>query len=217
MQLQIFNHKDLGQVRVIGSNQNPLFCLADVCKVLELESVNKVANAIKAEFELGELNSSSFDTGYGIKEFSMITEPQLYFVLMRSDKPKAKPFRQWVVSEVLPSIRKRGYYLNPNIESTLISELKDSNSRKDCLKRENENLKDEVITLQRKLLNLYDRNISKELEAKVVSKHYGQRLSANEKARILSLRKEGKSIRQIGQIVQRSKSAIENVLKEGVL
>ena len=30
MQLQIFNHKDLGQVRVIGNNENPLFCLSDV-------------------------------------------------------------------------------------------------------------------------------------------------------------------------------------------
>ena len=41
---------------------------------------------------------------------TFITEPQLYFVLMRSDKPKAKPFRQWVVNEVLPTIRKTGSY-----------------------------------------------------------------------------------------------------------
>ncbi len=39
-----------------------------------------------------------------------ITEPQLYFVLMRSDKPKAKPFRQWVINEVLPSVRRTGSY-----------------------------------------------------------------------------------------------------------
>ncbi len=39
-----------------------------------------------------------------------ITEPQLYFVLMRSDKPKAKPFRQWVIIEVLPSVRRTGSY-----------------------------------------------------------------------------------------------------------
>ncbi len=131
---------------------------------------------------------------------------------MRSDKPKAKPFRQWVVSEVLPRLRKKGYYLNPNIEST-ITELKYSNSHKDCLKRENENLKDEVIALQRKLLSLYDRNISKEQEAKVVSKHYGQRLSNNEKAQIRALRSEGKSIRQIQHILQRSESAVLKVIK----
>lgn len=39
-----------------------------------------------------------------------ITEPQLYFVLMRSDKPKAKHFRQWVINEVLPSVRRTGSY-----------------------------------------------------------------------------------------------------------
>lgn len=40
----------------------------------------------------------------------MITESQLYFVLMRSNSTKIKPFRQWVVSEVLPCIRKTGSY-----------------------------------------------------------------------------------------------------------
>ncbi len=44
------------------------------------------------------------------QQATFITEPQLYFVLMRSDKPKAKLFRQWVVNEVLPSIRKTGKY-----------------------------------------------------------------------------------------------------------
>ncbi|EAL8037643.1 phage regulatory protein [Campylobacter coli] len=43
-----------------------------------------------------------------------LNEPELYFVLMRSDKPKAKPFRQWVIKEVLPSIRKQGYYASNN-------------------------------------------------------------------------------------------------------
>ncbi|EPN1464059.1 BRO-N domain-containing protein [Campylobacter jejuni] len=48
------------------------------------------------------------------KKFIVINEPELYFVLMRSDKPKAKPFRQWVIKEVLPSIRKQGYYASNN-------------------------------------------------------------------------------------------------------
>ena len=65
------------------------------------------------EFELPLLNRASFDSGYGVKEFTMITEPQLYFVLMRSDKPKAKPFRQWVINEVLPQIRKQGEIVLP--------------------------------------------------------------------------------------------------------
>ena len=106
----IFKNENLGEIRVIFIDNEPLFCLADICKALDLSTPAKVANAIKAEFELGELNSYSFDTGYGIKEFTMITEPQLYFVLMRSDKSEAKEFRKWVNNEVLPSIRKTGAY-----------------------------------------------------------------------------------------------------------
>ncbi|HCD73257.1 MAG TPA: antirepressor, BRO family protein [Helicobacter sp.] len=221
MQLQVFNHKDLGQVRVIGDNENPLFCLRDICEVLGLESVNKVANAIKAEFEGGELDSAPLQTKGGIQQATFITEPQLYFVLMRSDKPKAKPFRQWVVNEVLPSIRKNGYYINQNkktrakqeqILHNLITELQDSNTQKDCIKQENESLKDEVIALQRKLLALYDNKDKKEV--KILPEHYGKRLSEEEKIQILSLREEGKSMREIQEIMQRSEHALYCVLRE---
>ncbi|WP_281650775.1 BRO family protein [Helicobacter bilis] len=221
MQLQVFNHKDLGQVRVIGDNENPLFCLADVCKILEIQDTYKVKEAILREFELSTLEVGSFDTGYGIKDFSMITEPQLYFVLMRSDKPKAKPFRQWVVNEVLPSIRKNGYYINQSkktrakqeqILHNLITELQDSNTQKDCIKQENESLKDEVIALQRKLLALYDNKDKKEI--KILPGHYGKRLSEEEKIQILSLREEGKSMREIQEIMQRSEHALYCVLRE---
>ncbi len=88
-----------------------LFCLADVCTSLNLTTPAKTANQIKEEFELGELNSCSFDTGYGVKEFTMITEPQLYFVMMRSNSKVAREFRQWICNEVLPEIRKRGAYV----------------------------------------------------------------------------------------------------------
>nr|DAH51330.1 MAG TPA: hypothetical protein [Caudoviricetes sp.] len=117
MNLEIFKNENF-EVRVaVDENNEPLFCLSDVCKILELATPAKVANAIKSEFELGELNSYSFDTGYGVKEFTMITEPQLYFVLMRSDKPNAKPFRMFVNKEVLPSIRKTGSYTQKPLNS----------------------------------------------------------------------------------------------------
>ncbi|STQ86200.1 hypothetical protein LS73_000120 [Helicobacter muridarum] len=114
MQLQVFNHKDLGQVRVIGSNDNPLFCLRDICEVLEHTNPSRLIEAINTELGGGlTLSYPIIDTLGRIQQATFITEPQLYFVLMRSDKPKAKPFRQWVVSEVLPRLRKKGYYLNP--------------------------------------------------------------------------------------------------------
>lgn len=95
-----------------------LFCLADVCASLNLSTPAKTANQIKEEFELGELNSCSFDTGYGVKEFTMITEPQLYFVMMRSRAKVAREFRQWICNEVLPEIRKNGSFnLKKELES----------------------------------------------------------------------------------------------------
>ena len=94
-----------------------LFCLADVCTSLNLTTPAKTANQIKEEFELGELNSCSFDTGYGVKEFTMITEPQLYFVMMRSNSKIAREFRQWICNEVLPEIRKRGAYVGNEIKN----------------------------------------------------------------------------------------------------
>ena len=111
----LFENFELGKIRVKGDSENPLFCLADICEILGLQNPTHATNAIKTEFELPTLNVASFDSGYGVKEFTMITEPQLYFVLMRSDKPKAKPFRQWVINEVLPQIRKQGRYeFQPN-------------------------------------------------------------------------------------------------------
>lgn len=55
----------------------PLFCLSDVCKVLGLSNPSKVASQVCEEFELPNLKLGSFDTGFGVKEFHMVSEPQL--------------------------------------------------------------------------------------------------------------------------------------------
>ena len=98
------------QIRVYGTYENPLFCLADVCKVLQLTSPNKTANQIKEEFEGEELNSYPLQTKGGVQKLTFITEPQLYFVMMRSRAKTAKSFRQWICNEVIPKIRKTGKY-----------------------------------------------------------------------------------------------------------
>ena len=96
----IFKNENLGEFRVIFIDNEPLFCLADICRVLALTNPTMVANAIKSEFELPKLDLGSFDTGYGIKEFTIITEAQLYFVLMRSDKAETKEFRKWINTDI---------------------------------------------------------------------------------------------------------------------
>ncbi|EFO9039077.1 antirepressor, BRO family protein [Campylobacter jejuni] len=106
----IFKNENFGEVRVAYQDNEPLFCLSDICKILDIQNATDVKNAILREFELSRLNLHSFDTGFGVKEFTMIDEPQLYFVLNNSRSVKAKPFRMWVNKEVLPSIRKNGSY-----------------------------------------------------------------------------------------------------------
>ncbi|HED7925914.1 TPA: hypothetical protein R6B34_001758 [Campylobacter coli] len=146
----LFENEELGQVRVaVDENNEPLFCLSDICKILELTTPSKVADSIKREFELYELSSYSFDTGFGIKEFTMIDEPQFYFILMRSDKPNAKSFRMWVTKEVLPSIRKKGYYGNINKNNTTIDSNIYYKELCDRLLIENKELKSENTNLKR--------------------------------------------------------------------
>ena len=89
-----------------------LFCLADVCKSLNLSTPAKTANQIKEEFGWGELNSCHLKDSLGRdQDCTMITEPQLYFVMMRSNSKIAREFRQWICNEVLPSIRAHGAYV----------------------------------------------------------------------------------------------------------
>lgn len=94
----------------VTDDGEPLFCLADVCKVLELSNPSAVATQIKEEFSCPKLNLGQVSDPSGAKSVTFINEPQLYFVLMRSRSDNAKPFRQWVVNNVLPSIRKTGAY-----------------------------------------------------------------------------------------------------------
>lgn len=106
----IFKNENLGEVRVIFIDNEPLFCLADICKALNIQNSRNVASAIKNEFEGCTLELHPFETAGGIQNLTIITEAQLYFVLMRSDKSEAKDFRKWINTEVLPSIRKTGSY-----------------------------------------------------------------------------------------------------------
>lgn len=89
-----------------------LFCLADVCASLNLTNATIIANQVKDEFGIPKLNLGVVTRPDGSRiEANFITEPQLYFVMMRSRAKVAREFRQWICNEVLPEIRKRGAYV----------------------------------------------------------------------------------------------------------
>lgn len=109
--IKVFNC-ELGSIRVIVDNGEPLFCLADLAYSLELTNPAMVKEAINVEFDKGgKFNLYPLQTKGGAQNFTFINESELYFVIMRSRSDKAKAFRQWVTKEVLPSIRKNGGYI----------------------------------------------------------------------------------------------------------
>lgn len=114
--LQIFNNEEFGEVRTAVINDEPMFCLIDICKALEIKNATDVAKRLDEDehtrLNLGRQGETNF-----------ITESGLYAVILRSDKPNAKKFRKWVTSEVLPSIRKTGGYEIPKSASGQIQLL----------------------------------------------------------------------------------------------
>ena len=104
--LQIFNNEEFGEVRTAVINDEPMFCLIDICKALEIKNATDVAKRLdedeRTRLNLGRQGETNF-----------ITESGLYAVILRSDKPNAKKFRKWVTGEVLPTIRKTGSYNKP--------------------------------------------------------------------------------------------------------
>ena len=104
-EIQVWNYES-SEIRTVQVNGEPWFVLADVCKVLELSSPHKVAERLDGD----EKGRNQIPTLGGVQEMAVVNESGLYTVILRSDKPQAKPFRKWVTSVVLPSIRKTGSY-----------------------------------------------------------------------------------------------------------
>lgn len=121
--IKIFENDRFGEVRVAGTSENPLFCLADVCRVLEIKNVSDCKSRLDQRgVVLTDTPTYNQHGAEVIQQLVFINEKNLYKVIMRSDKPQAEPFQDWVCGEVLPSIRKHGAYMtNDTLEKALTS------------------------------------------------------------------------------------------------
>lgn len=113
-QITIFNNPQFGEIRTAGTADNPLFCLKDLCRVLELR-VDGVTPRLKKD---GYNRIGVIDNLGREQQAIFVNEQNLYKVIMRSDKPQAEPFQDWVCGEVLPSIRRTGGYIATNANMT---------------------------------------------------------------------------------------------------
>lgn len=105
--IEVFQSPTFGNIRTITKEDGePLFCLSDVCKCLGGLNITNVKT---------RLNAKGFDTiklltKGGEQDFIFINESNLYRCILQSRKEEALSFQDWICDEVLPSIRKKGYY-----------------------------------------------------------------------------------------------------------
>ena len=106
-ELKIFKNNDFGEIRTVTINGEPHFVGKDIAEILEYQNGSRDINRhVDPE---DRIKTMVFD-GNQDKETILINESGLYSLILSSKMPKAKKFKRWVTSEVLPEIRKTGSY-----------------------------------------------------------------------------------------------------------
>lgn len=150
--LQIFENEQFGQVRTLEINSEPWFVGKDVGEILGYSNTPKaIRDHIDNEDKLTERIVLSGQN----RETILINESGLYSLILSSKLPKAKEFKHWVTSEILPSIRRHGAYMtadtidkvlqDPDFGIRLLSELKSEREERQRLEAEAEKNQPKVL------------------------------------------------------------------------
>ena len=136
-EIQSFDFNDTTLRTMTDEAGDPWFVAKDVCDILGLENSRKAT----ADLDLDEKNTVTISDGIpGNPNKTIISEPGLYKLIMRSRKPEAKEFQRWITHEVLPTIRKHGIYAtettidqilaNPDFGIRLLTSLKEERAKR---------------------------------------------------------------------------------------
>lgn len=147
--LQIFKNTEFGEIRTMTIDNEPWFVGKDVASIL---GYAKERNAILAHVDNEDKRVAPIqgDLG-GTQGMTIINESGLYSLILSSKLPKAKEFKRWVTSEVLPAIRKHGVYAvdevlnNPDMLIAALTELKTERAKREELEAENAEMKPHAI------------------------------------------------------------------------
>ena len=115
---EIFSKENLGSVRTVLLNGEAWFCIKDVCDILEIKNPSDIPKRLEED----EVHRFNLGSRSGITNFT--SESGLYALILRSKKPCAKPFRKWITSEVIPSIRKTGMYIRDDVWQEIMNDPK---------------------------------------------------------------------------------------------
>ena len=141
--LKVFEKAEFGRVRVVECEGEPWFVAKDVCSCLELGNVGQALsyldddekssidpNIITADVGFDAMMKDAHtpmrsvipEAGRGGRPLSLVSEPGLYSLILRSRKPEAKAFKRWIIHEVVPSIRKRGLYATEAVMDRILDD-----------------------------------------------------------------------------------------------
>lgn len=105
-ELKLFERKEFGSVRVVMIDGTPWFVASDIARALGYERPNDAVNA-----HCKKVNKFSYgESPQGARPYNIIPESDVYRLVMRSNLPSAVQFQDWVVEEILPALRKDGFY-----------------------------------------------------------------------------------------------------------
>lgn len=119
-ELAVISSPEFGEIRSVMVNGEPLFVAKDVCDVLGISNSRDAMNRLDED----EKAMSVLPTQFGKKSMNMVNESGLYNLIFQSRKPEARAFRKWVTQEVLPNIRKYGFYMTPEKAMDVSTEKK---------------------------------------------------------------------------------------------
>jgi len=156
-ELQIFNHPQFGDVRAVTIDGDPWFVGKDVAAALGYSNSRK---AILDHVDQEDKGVTKRDTLGGVQDVTIINESGVYSLVFSSRLEGAKEFKHWVTSEVLPSIRKNGAYLTPQVQDhilnnpdfliSLANKIKEEQQRNRVLQEENKRIQTENDSLRPK-------------------------------------------------------------------
>lgn len=108
--IQIFENNEFGAIRTQIINDEPYFCLADICHALDIKNISDMKKRLNRD---GVATSEVIDSVGRKQNANFVNELNLYKTIFQSRKESAERFTDWVAGEVLPSIRKTGSYQKP--------------------------------------------------------------------------------------------------------
>lgn len=152
--LKIFENGEFGKVRTVLIDDEPFFVGKDVAEILGYERPTK---AVKDHVEKADRDAVPIQDSIGrMQNTPIINESGLYSLILSSKMPRAREFKHWVTSEILPSIRRHGLYAvdevlaNPDMLINALTALKEERANRERLEEANAVQQQQIAELQPK-------------------------------------------------------------------